>query len=121
VKVKYGQRIRSFAEVAASRLLNVLGFGADRMYLVKKVRCAGCPPFPFTALKCLAETGLRNPCFAGGLDYNQYIDVAPAVIERRFAGDRIEAAKDQGWAWHELDEIDPASGGSSSRKSMRFV
>lgn len=114
VKVKYGQaNPELYAEVAASRLLTALGFGADRMYLVKTVRCAGCPPFPFPALKCLSETGLRGPCFAGGLDYNQHTDIAPAVIERRFAGDRIEATDDQGWSWYELEQIDPASGGSS--------
>ena len=114
VKVKYGQaNPELYAEVAASRLLTALGFGADRMYLVKKVRCAGCPPFPFPALKCLSETGLRTPCFAGGLDYDQHTDVAPAVIERRFAGDRIEATEDQGWTWYELEQIDPAGGGSS--------
>jgi hypothetical protein len=114
VKVKYGEtNPELYAEVAATRLLDVLGFGADRMYLVRKVRCAGCPPFPFPALKCLAETGLGKTCFAGGLDYNRHTEVAPAVIERRFAGDRIEATKDQGWAWYELEKIDPARGGSS--------
>jgi hypothetical protein len=114
VKVKYGQaNPELYAEVAASRLLTALGFGADRMYLVKTVRCAGCPPFPFPALKCLSETGLRAPCFAGGLDYNQHTEIAPAVIERRFAGDRIEATENQGWSWYELEQIDPASGGSS--------
>jgi hypothetical protein len=82
------------------------------MYLVKTVRCAGCPPFPFEALKCLSETGLRKPCFAGGLDYSEHADVSPAVIERRFSGDPIEATKDQGWAWYELDQIDAARGGS---------
>jgi hypothetical protein len=114
VKVKYGAaNPELYAEVAATRLLAALGFGADRMYLVKTVRCAGCPPFPFPALKCLSETGLRGPCFAGGLDYNQHTDIAPAVIERRFAGNRIEASQDQGWSWYELDKIDPASGGAS--------
>ena len=113
VKVKYGTRNPELrAEVAATRLLRALGFGADRMYLVKSVRCAGCPPFPFEALKCLAETSLRKPCFSGGLDYSRHLDLQPAVIERRFSGDRIEATTDQGWAWYELDQIDAARGGS---------
>lgn len=106
--------------MAASRLLAALGFGADRMYLVKTVRCAGCPPFPFPALKCLSETGLRTPCFAGGLDYSRHLDVAPGVIERRFTGDKIEAAKDQGWAWYELNQIDPPSGGSAPAEVDAF-
>jgi hypothetical protein len=64
------------------------------------------------ALKCLEETGARQPCFAGGLDYTQHADIQPAVIERRFEGDRVESRKDEGWAWFELEAIDEASGGS---------
>ncbi len=113
VKIKYGSANPELhAEVAASRLLSALGFGADRMYLVRKVHCAGCPPLPFEALKCLAGTGLQTPCFAGGLNYEHYTTVEPAVIERRFVGDRIEAMPDQGWAWYELDLVDATRGGS---------
>ena len=35
-----------------------------------------------------------------------------AVIERQLEGEKIEATDDQGWAWYELERIDPASGGS---------
>src|SRR6476661_3699500 len=43
VKVKYGRENGEvYAEVAASRLLWALGFGADRVYPVR-VRCHGCP------------------------------------------------------------------------------
>jgi hypothetical protein len=34
------------------------------------------------------------------------------VIERRIDGRVIEAAEDQGWAWYELNRIDPSRGGS---------
>ncbi|HTV00781.1 MAG TPA: hypothetical protein VMF13_09600, partial [Luteitalea sp.] len=44
VKVKYGRdNGEVFAEVAATRLLWALGFGADDVSPVK-VRCKGCPP-----------------------------------------------------------------------------
>ncbi len=113
VKIKYGAANPELhAEVAASRLLNALGFGADRMYLVRKVHCAGCPALPFVALKCLAETGLQGPCFAGGVDYGHNTTLEPAVIERRFAGERIESAASKGWAWYELELVDAARGGS---------
>ena len=113
VKVKYGAANAELAsEVAASRLLSALGFGADRVYLVDRVRCAGCPPYPFQSLKCLAETSLGNGCMAGGLDYSRSRDFDPAVIERRFPGTAIEAVDGQGWAWFELDRIDPGAGGS---------
>jgi hypothetical protein len=113
LKVKYGTANPELeAEVASSRLLSALGFGADRMYSVKSVRCFGCPAYPFQALKCLAETGLRGACFPGGLDYSDAVPFDPAVIERPMEGTRIEAVKDQGWAWFELDRIDARHGGS---------
>jgi hypothetical protein len=124
VKVKYGVgNAELHAEAAATRLLSALGFGADRMYVVNKVRCAGCPPFPFPALQCFAETGLKWPCFAGGLDYKQSSDFQPAVIERRMKGRRIESVPDQGWAWYELDRIEPARGGASRAEvdALRLV
>ena len=34
------------------------------------------------------------------------------MIERQLEGEKIEAADDQGWAWSELERINPASGGS---------
>jgi hypothetical protein len=113
VRVKYGDvNPEIFAEVAATRLLSALGFGADRMYVVRAIRCAGCPRDPFQALQCLARAGVEDACFRGGVDYERTVDIDPAVIERQVPGTRIEAAPDQGWAWFELDRIDPAAGGS---------
>jgi hypothetical protein len=111
VKVKYGARNPElFAEVAATRLVAALGFPADSMYLVARVRCLGCPMFPFQALRC--HTVLGNACFVGGLDPSGAVDFAPAVIEYRPARKTIETGTTRGWAWYELDRIDPASGGS---------
>ena len=113
LKVKYGRsNPELFGEVAASRLLAALGFGADRMYLVKGMKCAGCPAFPFQSLKCLAETGFQSACFPKPIDYRKTADIEPAVIERRLAAEKIEATEDQGWAWYELDMISEAAGGS---------
>jgi len=86
VKVKYGHdNGEVFAEVAATRLLWALGFGADRMYPVKVV-CKGCP----------AE--------AVGTDV--------AAIERKMDGTEIESDIETGWAWRELDLVDPDKGGA---------
>lgn len=113
VRVKYGRvNPEIFAEVAATRLLAALGFGADRMYVVRAIRCAGCPSFPFQALKCLEKTGVELACVPGGIDYTRVVEIDPAVIERQMPGKKIEAVPDQGWAWFELDRIDPARGGS---------
>jgi hypothetical protein len=113
-KIKYGQANQElYAEVAATRLVSALGFGADRMLVVRSVRCAGCPRFPYPALRCFDRTGLRHVCFPGGLDYSRVVSFQPAAVEERFAGRKIEAVEDQGWAWYELDKIDPERGGSS--------
>src|SRR5688572_5568651 len=47
VKVKYGGTPEVHAEVAATRLLAALGFGADHVSYVEAVDCRGCPPTPF--------------------------------------------------------------------------
>jgi hypothetical protein len=113
VRVKYGRgNPELHAEIAATRLLAAIGFGADRMYTVKTVRCAGCPAFPFHALKCLAGTGLQQACFAGGPDYTSSTDFDYVSIERRLEGRRIETARDQGWSFYEIDRIDERAGGS---------
>jgi hypothetical protein len=114
LKVKYGAaNPEPRAEVAATRLMEALGFGADRMYVVRKLRCAGCPLLPFRALACFARTGMQRICFTGGIDYADVTTFDTAVIEQRMTGSIIEASEDQGWAWFELDRIDPAYGGST--------
>ena len=114
LKVKYGASNAELrGEVAATRLLSTLGFGADRVFVVGRVRCAGCPLFPFPALQCYQRTGLKSACFPGALDYDDTVEFKTAVIERRIDGRKIEGHGDQGWAWYELDKIDEARGGSS--------
>ena len=53
VKVKYGHTGEIHAEVAATRLLSALGFGADRMFLIPRLRCYGCLRNPFYAVVAL--------------------------------------------------------------------
>jgi hypothetical protein len=114
LKVKYGSaNPELYAEVAATRLVAALGFPADRMFVVRAVNCIGCPRFPYHSLRCHAAIGSRWPCFPTGLDFDSRTRFSPAVIEERLPGRRIEALHDQGWAWFELDKINPAQGGSS--------
>lgn len=81
VKVKFGSgNGEVFAEVAATRLLWALGFGADRVYPVQVV-CHGCPDnIPATSL---------------------------ATIQRKMPGKDIETKKEVGWTWPELELIAP--------------
>ena len=113
IRVKYGRgNPELYSEVATTRLLTALGFGADRMYTVKRVKCAGCGTFPFHSLRCLSDTGLERGCFPGGIDYADSTDFDDAVVERRLEGRRIEASADQGWAWYELDRVSEKAGGA---------
>ena len=97
VKVKFGaDNGEVYGEVAATRLLWALGFGADRMYPVR-VNCRACP----------ARLGGR----ARGADTTRF---APAVIEREMPGASFD--DDPGWAWAELDSVDPQAGGASRRE-----
>jgi hypothetical protein len=92
VKVKFGEgNGEVYAEVAATRLLWALGFGADRMYPVR-VTCRGCP----------ARLGARARGETTRFD--------PAVIERELRGAGFD--DDPGWSWDELDKIDAGAGGA---------
>ena len=115
VKIKYGRsNPEVYTEVAATRLLAALGFPADRMYVVKRVRCYGCPADPFPALECvnhLDDGAPMEDCFPA-LDFSRYQDFDDAVIERPIKGRRIETRNLRGWTWEELKFVDAVQGGS---------
>ena len=111
-KVKYGaNNAEIYSEVISSRLLNALGFWADRMYVVASVRCAGCPQDPFDALQCMDSRADLHRCF-GTLDYSHVEVFEHAVIERPVEGRRVEDGDDRGWRWDELNAIRPEAGGA---------
>ena len=116
VKVKYGRsNPEVYTEVAATRLLTALGFPADRMFVVSRVRCFGCPADPFPQLECLndlPEGGPMERCFPS-LDYSTPQDFDDAVIERPVKGRRIEYKHDRGWTFEELKFVDAVKGGST--------
>ena len=93
LKVKFGSgNAEVYAEVAATRLLWALGFGADRMYPVRVI-CRGCPE---------NLTGILRA------DGSTLFD--PAVIERKMPGKEFK--RDSSWAWAELDNVQEARGGA---------
>ena len=98
VKVKYGgTNGEVYAEVAATRLLWALGFGADAMYPVRVI-CRGCPSTLHGALR--EDTG-------------EYV-FDPAAIERKMPG--VEWTPDAGWPWKELDVVDESAGASRTHR-----
>ena len=94
VKVKFGEHNGEVhGEVAATRLLWALGFGADVMYPVRVI-CRGCPDFVSGT-----DVGPRERL------------VDPAVIERKMPAGDIHGTSDA-WSWPELDLIDENEGGA---------
>jgi hypothetical protein len=121
VKVKYGAANAELqAEVAGTRLLRALGFGADDMFVVQAVRCDGCPPFPFHSLKCNERLNLPAVCFGGPLAPDGVKIFRTAVIERRVQGTIIDGYDDEGWSWFELERIDPSKGGATRAEIDAF-
>lgn len=97
LKVKYGpDNGEVYAEVAASRLLWALGFGADHMYPVQVV-CKGCPP--------------------------EIVGTEVSAVERKMPGREIESDIETGWAWRELDLVDPEKGGAplAHRDALKLI
>ena len=121
VKVKYGAaNPEVFGEVLASRLFAVLGLPTDRMYVVSAVKCAGCPPDPFPALRCLSRQGEDTDTCFPEIDYSTVQRFDHVTIERPIPGRRIESDDRRGWEWNELDTIDSAAGGASRSEVDAF-
>ena len=118
VKVKYGRNAEIPAEAAATRLLAGLGFGADRIYIVPRLRCHGCPPLPFHISRVFGFVRADSVPELLGPDarVTEYEWVA---VERRMEGRPIEADGERGWAWFEL-AANPAHGGADRAEIDAF-
>ena len=101
IKVKYGRNSEIHAEAAATRLLASLGYPADNVRIVPRVRCYGCPRFPFLTTQLLSIA--RMPTLIGPHGYDErYTDFEWPAVERRFGAAAIETPTTEGWAWFEL-------------------
>jgi hypothetical protein len=112
IRVKYGKTGEVPGEVATTRLLRALGFGADSMTYVERLRCYGCPDEPFSVMKAVEITQAETLYKKMMLSYDDFEDFAWAAIERKFEGHPIETEKLAGWAMFELDKVTPAKGGA---------
>jgi hypothetical protein len=110
VKVKYGRNPEIQGEVAASRLLAALGFGADSNYLIEHLRCYGCPRFPFQTTLVLGFAGIADLLEHTG--EHLYTDFNWVAVERRFSGRPIVADGQKGWEWSELPKEGTPRGAS---------
>ena len=102
IKVKYNSNPEIHAEVAATRLLSRFGYPADRMDIVQRVRCYGCPRFPFFAMQLLALASATELMGERGLQFG-YTDFYWVAVERRFPAPPLETEALKGWSWFELE------------------
>ena len=111
IRVKYGRSPEIPSEVASARLLHALGFGSDEVMLVEKVRCYGCPAEPFITMRSLGLVGAEE-LYGKVKNDTSYKDFEWVAVERKHWGRPIETDKVEGWAFFELDQIDPTKGGA---------
>lgn len=108
VKVKYGRNSELHAEVAATSLLHRLSFPADHVALWPRLRCHGCPRFPFFTMQLLSLAGARHWLSPHGYAAG-YTDFEWVAVEPRFDATAVETDVTEGWAWFELDDAATAS------------
>ncbi len=104
VKVKYGRNPELQAESAATQLLRALGYAVDRVDMVSRLRCYGCPRFPFVTMKLLTLAGAADALAPNGYA-DRFTDFAWVTVERRFPAPAVETEGSTGWAWWELDRV----------------
>lgn len=101
IKVKYGRNPEIQAEAAGTALLTRLGYATDTVTIAGRVRCYGCPRYPWAAAR------LRTWPLAGRLLPERYdggsSDFEEVAVERKFPAPAIETANAKGWAWWETD------------------
>ena len=112
LKVKYSGTKEIPSEIAATRLLHALGFGADRVSRVDKVRCYGCPFQPFHT-RSLWELIGATAFMDKRIDYSRHRDFESVSVERNLDGEAIEVGQERGWGFYELKNIDPRKGGAT--------
>jgi len=103
VKVKYGHDAEIHGEAAATALLQLLGYAADSVRIVSRLRCYGCPRHPFVAayLRWNVHMPLVPKEVPGG-----FTDFEWVAVERKFPAPEIETDHLSGWEWRELDSVD---------------
>ena len=111
IRIKYGNGPEIPAEIAATRLLRALGFGADTMTLVEHLRCYGCPAEPFSTMRAV-EVTRAEPVYKHVIDYKDHRDFDWVALERKLDAPPIETAAIEGWALFELDKVDAQKGGA---------
>ena len=101
VKVKYGRNPEVHGEVAATRLLRMLGYPSDSVTMVPRLRCYACPRYPFAGSYVMANPVTRH-LLARHDGYSEFEWVS---VERKYPARPIETEEAEGWNWWELAEV----------------
>jgi hypothetical protein len=103
VKVKYGHEPEIHGEAAATALLRILGYAADTVTIVSRLRCYGCPRHPFVAahLRRMFHLTFMPEQIPDG-----FTDFEWVAVERKFPAPAIETDAISGWEWRDLDQVD---------------
>jgi hypothetical protein len=110
IRIKYGVGGELPGEAATTRLLAALGFGADSITLIERLRCFGCPKEPFTVMKLVATTG-TDDLYQHVINEESYEVFQWVALERRFPALAIDVTDGtEGWAFFELDKVDSSKG-----------
>jgi hypothetical protein len=91
--------------------LSALGFGADTVTLVQRLRCHGCPNEPFVTAKLVEATGAQ-PLYERVSDPDDVEEFEWVTVEQKFPARPIQAERQKGWGFFELDSVDPSKGGA---------
>jgi len=118
IRVKYGSP-EVHAQVAATELLAALGFGADDVSMARRVRCYGCPHWPFLS-RLIAERLHVDHFLEKHVDYDRYSDFEWVAVERRDQQKELKFGKQEGWSWYELSSINAAAGGAAHAEVDAF-
>ena len=111
LRVKYGRTPEIPGELASTRLLHALGFGADKVELYEKVVCYGCPKEPFLTMKTLGLAGAEK-LYGKVMNPKDHEAFEWAAVERKHYGRPIETDEVEGWSFFEADLIDQKKGGA---------
>jgi hypothetical protein len=118
IRVKYGS-LELRAEVAATRLLSTLGFGADNVSMARRVRCYGCPPWPMLVGQ-VADRLHLGKTLAERVNFDHHRDFEWVSVEWRDHLNEMTFGDQEGWSWYELSTIDPTVGGASRSEVDAF-
>jgi hypothetical protein len=114
IRVKYGS-LEGPGEVAATHLLAALGFAADSVAMAPRLRCYGCPSWPYQTRQVSERLHIEH-FFERRIDYTDYTDFEAVSVEWRGRQRELEFGEQEGWGFQELAAIDASLGGATRQE-----